>query len=52
MSGELARQIAVCNESVLNATFPGLFRETIPTVTCLKQQAKKIGGEQAYEVYE
>jgi hypothetical protein len=32
--------------------FPGLPRETIRPVTCLKQQARKIGCRPFYEVYE
>jgi hypothetical protein len=45
-------EIAACDESAFRFVGGGLFRETIRPVTCLKQQARKIGRAQVYEVYE
>src|SRR5439155_26335959 len=44
--------ISFARMCVVSRGMPVLFRETIRPVTCLKQQARKIGCRQVYEVYE
>ena len=44
--------ISFARRCVVSRGMPVLFRETIRPVTRLKQQARKIGCRQVYEVYE